>query len=551
MNSAVVTVKQGILEGFADEKTGSLSWLGVPFAEPPVGELRFRLPEPARAWEGVRAAKEFAPCSLQRAKDGSVIGSEDCLYLNVWRPAGDDTNLPVFFFLHGGNNQTGSGADLNGALFAQKLGAVVVSPNMRLNGLGWLNLPALKTGDPAADSGNLGLLDIKLALDWTRENAATFGGNPDNITACGYSSGGRNLLCMLLSPLFAGAFARTLTFSSGFTTTDPDYGMRTDAKALAPLFFEDGLAASAEEAEEKLLSRDPADCAKVKEWLCGLDGGRFGLLMAGAAIRMRVFPHLFADGFTLPAEGFGNISLGKYYHVPMLFLSGGNEFVFQANNDAHFKGKDLSDPANADLRKEYEFTARYGSALFGYTNAEHNAEEFFADPGRPVIYTGRNLWGMNPEVTDKDAALFAGGSHGLDLYLLMNLERDDYAVNENFWHVKNRAGRDALRECYFTYLRNYVMTGNPNDCGPSQEKDGCAGLPAWLPWESADCGHMMYFDADCSKAHVSCTEKLWREPEIFEEIRQDGTIPEERKQWILKNVLNARFFSGRLDKEFA
>ncbi len=545
MRSLLVSTAQGVLEGAVDASSGALSWLGIPYAQPPIGPLRFRSPIQKKPWAGVRSAVSFAPVSVQRAKDGSVTGSEDCLYLNVWRPAGTAQTLPVFFFLHGGNNQTGSGADLNGGLFAEKLQAVVVSPTYRLNAPGWLSLPALKTGDPAEDSGNFGLLDIHRALVWVQENIGFFGGDPACVTACGYSSGGRNLLCMLLSPLFRGLFARAMTFSSGFTVTDPAEGAVTDAKALAPLAVKDSLASEEEAAFRLLTSEESSAVGTVRDWLYGLDERRFGPLMAGAAIRMRVFPHLFADGKVLPAEGFLEIPRGNYFHVPMLFLSGGNEFVFQANNDPHFKGKDLSDEK---LLAEYRFAARYGSALFGYTNAEHNAESFMADPGHPPVYTGRCLWGMDPQVTDETAALRGGGSHGLDLYLLMDREREDYAVTQNMWHTKNRRGRDALRELYFRYLSNFIRTGDPNR-GPYET--GREGFPRWEAWESADDGKMMYFDAGLSEARVSCTDRTLREPEIFDGIRNDRSISEESKRSLLSSVLNARFFSDRLDKVFA
>ena len=548
MISLSVCTSKGALEGAVDASSGAFLWLGIPYAEPPVGKLRFRAPVPKAPWEGVRKADVFGPVSVQRAKDGSVIGSEDCLYLNVYRPAGKEEDLPVFFFLHGGNNQTGSGADLNGGLFAKMLNAVVVSPTFRLNAPGWLDLPALKTGDPLEDSGNFGLLDIRLALLWTRENIRAFGGDPGNITACGYSSGGRDLLCMLLSPYFKGLFARAMTFSSGFTVTDPAYGKKTDAAALAPLAAEDGLAPDAEAAGELLLSRDEASMTKVREWLMGLDEKRFGPLMAGAAIRMRVFPHLFADGALLPSDGFGAIRRGAYYRVPMLFLSGANEFAFQANNDPHFKGKDLSDP---ELLSEYRFAARYGGALFGYTNAEHNAEGFLRDPEHAPVWTGRCLWGTDPEVTDELAALTAGGSHGLDLYLLMDREREDYAKTENVWSAANRPGRDALREIYFRYLKNFIRTGDPNR-GPGESGAGAGEqLPRWKCWKDAEHGFLMCFDAGKEEARVCGTENVIREPEVFAEIRKDESIPAERKAFLLGNVLNARFFSDRLDIEFA
>ena len=331
-------VKTGLLEGIFCPEHHALCWLGIPYAAPPVGPLRWRAPQDPQLWEGVRKADTFGPVSVQK-QNGAVIGSEDCLYLNVFRPDREGT-LPVFFFLHGGNNQTDSGQLMDGPLMADALGAVVVTVNLRLGSLGWLNIKAIRTGDPLEDSGNFGLLDIRKALGWVHENIAAFGGDAGNLTVCGYSSGSRDLLCMLISPLFRGTFSRAITFSGGFTTTDPEVGARISTRALAQLVVEDGIAPSLEEAIAWLDSAAP----QVREYLMGVKASRFGPLMAGAAIRMAVFPHLFADGVTIPKDGFAALRRGDYFQVPMMVLSGGHEFTANANGDPAFQGADFTDP---------------------------------------------------------------------------------------------------------------------------------------------------------------------------------------------------------------
>ncbi|MGI6029594.1 MAG: carboxylesterase family protein [Candidatus Heteroscillospira sp.] len=518
----------GPVEGKYTEGTATLSWLGVPYAAPPVGERRWRAPQPCEKWTEPRKALEFSPLSLQKS-GSAVIGSEDCLYLNIYRPDSGDEKLPVLFFIHGGNNQTDGGEMMDGDVMAQSLEAVVVTINLRLNSLGWLNLPALKTGDPYEDSGNFGFLDILCALDWVRDNIASFGGDKDNITACGYSSGSRDLLCMLISPAFEGKFARCLTFSGGFTTTEPGFGEAVDARAIAPLAVEDGKAADLESAEAWL--RTPGK--DVRDWLYSVSGERFGGLMAGAAIRMRVFPHLFADGVLIPKEGFGVLKEGKCLNVPMLCLSGGHEFDFPANNDPLFKTADFTDPK---VVEEYRFATKYGGYLFGYINAEQNAEAFTAIEGHAPLYAGRCLWGMNPEVTDEYAAMRMGGTHGLDLYLVMGIERDAYALTENVWSEKNRPGRQELIGIYRRYIHSFIRTGDPN----------CAGLPVWEPWQGE--GGIMTFDAGCDKAKVAMSDKVVRQSEVFAELAADRSLPADRKDYILKNVLNGRFFSNELDE---
>lgn len=518
----------GLVEGRLAEDAATLGWLGVPYAAPPVGALRWRAPQKSAPWEGVREAKVFSSPSLQIC-DNLVIGSEDCLYLNIYRPSTDAEALPVLFFIHGGNNQTDSGEMLDGDVMAKSLDAVIVTINLRLNSLGWLNLPALKTGDAYEDSGNFGLLDILAALDWVHENIAVFGGDEANITACGYSSGARDLLCMLISPAFEGRFARALSFSGGFTTTEPAVGSHVAARAIAALAVEDGRAADLDSATQWLLSPD----SDVKAWLYCVSGVRFGTLMSGAAIRMSVFPHLFADGALIPSEGFEVLRDGRHLNVPLLCLSGGNEFSFQANNDPLFKTADFSDP---EVIKEYRFAINYGSQLFGYINAEQNAESFCFLPGHAPVYAGRCMWGMDESVTDEYAAMRMGGTHGLDLYLIMGIEREDYAVTENVWSEANRPGRDELMRAYRSYISAFIHTGSPN----------CVGLPLWESWSEE--GRLMQFDAGCKQVKIGMTADVVREEAVLSAIKSDTSLEHERKRHILSKVLNGRFFSRNLDK---
>lgn len=192
------TVRQtvyGAVQGRAAGNGTAIAWLGIPYAKPPVGELRWMPPQSPDPWQGVLPTVKYASRAPQPSSNG-VIGKEDCLYLNVWRPATMQTRLPVFFFLHGGSNQAGSSEAFNGDKFAVSANCVVVTINYRLGALGWMNLPALKSGDPVNDSGNWGLLDCVKALEWVRDNIASFGGDPANVAVAGSSAGGRDTLAL-------------------------------------------------------------------------------------------------------------------------------------------------------------------------------------------------------------------------------------------------------------------------------------------------------------------------------------------------------------------
>lgn len=194
-------------------------FLGIPYAAPPIGALRWRAPQPAARWDGVRDALAFGPDFPQaaNARNRAPRQDEDCLYLNVWTPAlGRDAQLPVMVWIHGGGFTAGSGSDLrsDGERLAAE-GAVVVSFNYRSGLFGFLAHPALSRESAQGVSGNFGLLDQLAALDWVREHIAAFGGDPGRVTAFGVSAGSASISLLLACPPARGAFDRAILHSPG------------------------------------------------------------------------------------------------------------------------------------------------------------------------------------------------------------------------------------------------------------------------------------------------------------------------------------------------
>ncbi len=201
-------IEHGLIEGNYDTGTGIQSYLGIPFARPPVDELRWKAPQPPSAWEGVRQTKEFSPRPMQRIVFGDMNSrssgvSEDCLYLNVWTPASRNTkNLPVLVYFFGGGFVAGDGSEprYDGESMAQE-GIVVVTVNYRLNVFGFLAHPDLSEESSYGASGNYGLLDQQAALQWVQNNITAFGGDPSKVTICGESAGSISVSIQMASPL--------------------------------------------------------------------------------------------------------------------------------------------------------------------------------------------------------------------------------------------------------------------------------------------------------------------------------------------------------------
>ncbi|MCL4783823.1 MAG: carboxylesterase family protein [Bryobacterales bacterium] len=220
----VVRVDSGQVQGVVED--GVVSFKGIPFAAPPVGELRWRPPRPVAPWEGVRDASTFGANCMQgrfgppppAGANGEPSPSEDCLFLNVWRPAsaGAKALRPVMVWIHGGGFVGGSGSSpqTSGVPFA-KQGVVLVTFNYRLGRFGFFAFPALSRERPEEAKGNYAYMDQIAALQWIKRNIAAFGGDPNNVTIFGFSAGGVSVHSMFASPMARGLFHKAIIESGG------------------------------------------------------------------------------------------------------------------------------------------------------------------------------------------------------------------------------------------------------------------------------------------------------------------------------------------------
>jgi para-nitrobenzyl esterase len=199
-------------------------------------DIRWKSPQDPTNWENVLETQAFRSISIQ-LNGKKISGSKDCLYLNVFRSNQESVKLPALVYLHGGNNQIGSGQQFEGSFIASETNSVVATLNTRLNAFGFCCLPAIKTGDPYEDSGNFSLLDISKALEWIQTNIHAFDGDANNVTVSGFSSGARSALVMTISPLFRGEFHKIISFGGGMTTISHSESIPILSKAFASLLL--------------------------------------------------------------------------------------------------------------------------------------------------------------------------------------------------------------------------------------------------------------------------------------------------------------------------
>ncbi|MEK6546992.1 MAG: carboxylesterase family protein, partial [Bacteroidota bacterium] len=226
-----VKTQQGIVEG---EKIGQLNrFLGIPFAQPPVGDLRWKAPQEIVPWNGVKITKAYGPSPMQAEPKPFMVWSEeylipkepiseDCLYLNVWSDSQSNAPKPVLVYIYGGGFRSGGAACpiYDGAATASK-GVVFVSINYRVGTFGFLAHPELSKESPSGTSGNYGLLDMIAALKWVKANIAAFGGDPNQVTIAGQSAGAFAVNYLCASPLAKGLFKRAIAESGSAMLSSP------------------------------------------------------------------------------------------------------------------------------------------------------------------------------------------------------------------------------------------------------------------------------------------------------------------------------------------
>ena len=315
-----VTLGAGTLEGTAPQDSPGAVFKGIPFAQPPIGPLRWREPVPVQAWQGVKDAASFGPACAQNGRGGP--GSEDCLYLNIWTPEWPlRSSYPVMLWIHGGANVVGSANNpaFDGSALARR-GMVVVTVNHRLGVMGFMAHPALSAESGHHSSGNYALLDQIMALRWVRDNIARFGGNPRHVTLFGQSSGSYDVLLLMTSPLAKGLFVNAIAQSGQFLSYD---GSMPKARAEA---IGTSIAAELKAPDDasvlSYLRGLPADqvVAAAAKWLPTDLGSDTGLLT-------------HVDGWVLPELPARVFAAGRQMAIPLVVGNNAREITPQTSVD--------------------------------------------------------------------------------------------------------------------------------------------------------------------------------------------------------------------------
>jgi len=457
-----VQTANGVLQGVIDEAAGLREFKGIPYAAPPVGDLRWREPQPVANWEGVRKADHFGPRAMQRSVFSDMVFrsdgvSEDCLYLNVWTPAKSDRErLPVLVYFYGGGLTAGDGSEsrYDGASMA-KMGIVSLTVNYRLSAFGFLAHPELTKESPHHASGNYGLLDQYAALQWVQKNITAFGGDPKRVTIAGESAGSISVSAQMASPLaknlFAGAIGESGSLMGALTPTSLEQAEANGVRFATNL----GATSLAD------LRALPAD--KVLEATAKRGGPRLGPCI---------------DGWFMSKDPVAIFAAGEQAHVPLLVgwnSEEGNHFGVLGRDEPTVENFNKAiqrlygDHADA-VEKAYAATTP-DEVLQAATDLASDRFIAFSTwrwsdlqrkTGRSPVY--RYYYAHpRPALAGKpDSKPATGASHSAEIeYAMGNLPgnkvfawtMDDYIVSDTLQH----------------YFANFIKAANPN--GP--------GLPKW------------------------------------------------------------------------
>lgn len=539
----------GPVVGVDDSRaSGTYAWKGIPFARPPVGDLRWQAPaEPAR-WKKPLAAQQFGNACVQYGRIygpgannrydatigttlGQAVGSEDCLYLNIWRPANRRDDLPVIVFVHGGSNVSGYTADpvYDGAALAREANAVVVSVNYRLGIFGFLSLPQLKSGiDAQQDSGNFALLDIIQALRFVKRDIDNFGGDPRNVTLMGQSAGAINVYALLTTPATVQArprlFHRAAPLSGGISLASNLPPGRIPTLSPAPVYLLQGNQLLI---QQLIADGRAADAAAAAAWVASHTPEQVAAYMrsrSSAALLATLLTRLgplglagsgpIPDGAMLPADPIAAIATGQYLRVPVMAGNTRDEgklFPTFLSLLGGPSGRLVSDQQLFDIQYAYQpdaapqigieqwipgFYLPVTTPGTGFNDRTELLDTLFLQAAadnvlgtlrsqQTQVWTYRFDWDEEPAPFDD----IYGAAHAFDLpFLFGNFGPSLFANVAN--SKANERGRLALSRSMMRSLAAFARDGDPN----SRQALGTH----WPVWPAT-----LIFDASATQAKIS------------------------------------------------
>jgi para-nitrobenzyl esterase len=496
-----VRIENGVVEGTGAQPSGVRMFKGIPFAAPPVGDLRWKAPQPVKNWDGVRAAQAFGPRCMQLPLFGDMNFrangmSEDCLYLNVWTPAkSEKERLPVLVYFYGGGFMAGDGSEprYDGESMAAK-GMVAVTMNYRLGIFGFYSHPELTQESPQKASGNYALLDQSASLLWVRQNIAAFGGDPKRVTIAGESAGSLSVSAQMASPLSKDLIAGAIGESGSFLGTLPPRPLaetEKDGLAFATKIGASSLAAIRALPAQQLLDEIGKLPRGSIRFSANIDG--YFLAKAPEAIyeagEQAQVPLL---GGWNSEEMNGRAVLGPGEPTPEAYQKALQNLYGESAGEVlkHYPGTSADEVLRSATELAGDRFIAFGTwrwlDVHAKTGGKPTYRYYYARPRPPMTpEMGDAVAGLaggvvrGPEARANAAPPARGAVHSAEIeYAMGNLGTNKVYA----WTPEDHKVSKVMQE----YFAQFVKTGDPN--GP--------GLPKWPPVQSGGPAQVMRIDVE-------------------------------------------------------
>jgi len=556
------TLTTGEVIGFEDREN-TYAWKGIPFAKPPVGDLRWKAPRPPEPWQGVKPAVENGSMCAQMVSFSWLpfhpkIGSEDCLNLDVWTPRLspeqiESTDLPVMVYIHGGANTLGMSGAIRHYRLAGRENVVVVALQYRLGLFGWLSHPAVRSqAETAQDaSSNFAQLDMIAALQWVQDNIRAFGGDPGNVTIFGQSAGGFNVYSLVGSPAAKGLFHKAIA-QSGNTQTTPRHlaenymdseqpGFPYSSRELINrLLINDRRAVSREDA--KALQNEMSDSELMGYLRSKSPADIFSAANARGLLGYRTYSNV-RDGVVLPHQSLMEVFTDpeSYNAVPMIIGSNRDEYKFflwslerfsekHSGFLTHVFGRSFPGLKNVE---DYNRVSGYFSDQWLAIGVDEPAMRLSqSQPGEVFAY--RFDWDRQKTQGDVEIAELIGAGHGLETVFLLG--PDAVSSIPNFARAENESDYDGLGDAMRGYWAEFARTGQPGNGGNDS-------LPEWTAWQPGAPTKLLL---DMPRESIRLTRDTLTVAELKKRLREDPKI----KSAIERCELYAQLFRYALTIDF-
>ncbi|MFW9827248.1 MAG: carboxylesterase/lipase family protein [Candidatus Thorarchaeota archaeon] len=509
-DDSLVQTKYGLVDGFSDK--GSWCWKGIPYANPPIGSLRWKAPLDPTPWIGIRKTKKFGSSAAQFMPFLGSMGSEDCLYLNIWRSKTLETNLPVYLYIHGGGNSISSSAEVSyyGNAIVEKSDLLYISVNYRLGAMGWFIHPSVtNTGSPEDKSGNFGTLDLIKALEWVKDNIEAFGGDPNNVTIAGESGGAFNVLSLIISPPAEGLFHHAIAESGSSLIWSTKTAETQSIELLINLLIKDRKAKNQVEAERIL---DKMSGKEIEEYLRSKSSFQILKHIPKMDFGMSQWRTIFTDGAVIPKEGYDIFLTGDWANkVPII--------IGCTKDELKLFGRFRKDPPMNT--RMYDLVWTYRSLLWRVSGLDSLVCKMYSNTNLP-IFAYRFDWGSPDKdgvsVLPKEMGRNLGAHHAAEIPFFLGMSKSSISMLIGKTHTKhNRLGRERLKDLCMNYLANFARTGNPNG----------EGLPYWYPWDNTkEKDKILVLDAGTDDLRISYLNDILTVKSVIELINIELKEPE-------------------------